>query len=86
MHAKSLQLCLTLCDPMNCNPPGSSVHAISQARLLEWLAVPSSRHEFYINIQIKNTSYLYTDHPLSTSVDMSKHLDSVSFGLCVLKS
>ena len=70
MHAKSLQLCLTLCDPVDCNPPGSSVHAISQARLLEWLAMPSSRHEFYINIQIKNTSYLHTDHPLSTSVPL----------------
>ena len=29
MHVKSLQLCLTLCDPMNCSPPGSSVHGDS---------------------------------------------------------
>ena len=33
------QSCLTLCNPMNCSPPGSSVHRISQARILEWLAV-----------------------------------------------
>ena len=33
--AKSLQSCPTLCDPMGCNPPGSSVHGILQARILE---------------------------------------------------
>ena len=37
------QLCLTLCDPMGCSPPGSSVYGILQARILEWVAVPSSR-------------------------------------------
>ena len=31
------QLCLTLCDPMDCSPPGSSAHGILQARILEWL-------------------------------------------------
>ena len=34
--AKSLQSCPTLCDPMYCSPPGSSVHGIFQARVLEW--------------------------------------------------
>ena len=38
MHAKSLQSCPTLCDPMNCSPPGYSVHGILQARILEWAA------------------------------------------------
>ena len=32
------QSCLTLCDPMDCSPPGSSVHGIFQARVLEWVA------------------------------------------------
>ena len=32
-----------LCDPMGCSPPGSSVHGISQAKILEWAAVPFSR-------------------------------------------
>ena len=36
-------LCLTLCDPMNCSLPGSSVHGISQARIPEWVAIPSSQ-------------------------------------------
>ena len=31
----------TLCDPMDCSPPGSSVHGILQARILEWVAIPS---------------------------------------------
>ena len=35
------QLCLTLCDPMDCSPPGSSVHGVSQARILERLPFPS---------------------------------------------
>ena len=37
------QSCPTLCDPINCSPPGSSAHGILQARILEWVAVPSSR-------------------------------------------
>ena len=40
MHA---QLCPMLCDPMDCSPPGSSVHGIFQARILEWVAIPFSR-------------------------------------------
>ena len=36
------QLHLTLCNPMDCSPPGSSVHGISQARILEWVAIPLS--------------------------------------------
>ena len=43
MHAKSLQSCLTLCDPMDCSPPNSSVCRILQARILEWVAMLSSR-------------------------------------------
>ena len=37
------QSCPTLCDPMDCNLPGSSVHGILQARILEWIAICSSR-------------------------------------------
>ena len=38
VYAKLLQLCLTLCDPVDHSPPGSSVHGILQARILEWIA------------------------------------------------
>ena len=37
------QSCLTLYDSMDCSPPGSSVHGILQARILEWAAISSSR-------------------------------------------
>ena len=43
VHVFITQLCLTLCDPMDCNPPSSSVHGILQARLLKWVAIPFSR-------------------------------------------
>ena len=39
----SAQLSPTLCNPMDYSPPGSSVHGILQARILEWVAMPSSR-------------------------------------------
>ena len=42
LYAKSLQSCPTLCNPVNCSPPGSSVHGIFQPRMLEWVAMPFS--------------------------------------------
>ena len=45
------QSCPTLCDPMDCNPPGSSVHGIFQARVLEWVAISFSiPAEFYTKV------------------------------------
>ena len=38
-----VQSCPTLCDPLDCSPPDSSVHGILQARILEWVAISSSR-------------------------------------------
>ena len=43
MHTKSLQSCLTLCNPMNHSLLGSSVHGILQSRILEWVAMSFSR-------------------------------------------
>ena len=45
-YANSLQSCPTLCDPMDHSPPGSSVHGILQARILEWVAISFSRGIF----------------------------------------
>ena len=47
--------CPPLCDPMDCSPPGSSVHGISQARILEWVAISFSTgifptHELNLNL------------------------------------
>ena len=43
MHPQSFQSCLTLCDPVDCSLPGSSVHGILQARILKWVVISSSR-------------------------------------------
>ena len=44
LHAsKALQSCLSLCNPLDCSPPGSDVHGILQARILEWVTMPSSK-------------------------------------------
>ena len=43
MCVQLLQSCPTLCNLRDCSPPGSSIHGILQARILEWVATPSSR-------------------------------------------
>ena len=53
MNVKVLvtQSCLTLCNPMDCGPPGSFVHGILQVRILEWVARPSSRGSSWHGIE-----------------------------------
>ena len=46
VKVKVAQLCLTLCDPMDCSSPGSSLHGIPQASILEWIAIPFSRGSY----------------------------------------
>ena len=43
VRVKWLQSCPALCDPMDCSPPSFSVHGILQSKILEWVAMPSSR-------------------------------------------
>jgi len=61
MHARSLQSC---CDPMDCNPPGSSVYGILQARILEWVAMSSCRGSSWprdqISISYQKPPYTHT--------------------------
>ena len=52
MRAQSLQSFPILCDPMDYSLPGSSVHGILQTRILEWIAIPSSRESFRPRDQI----------------------------------
>ena len=59
----SAQSCLTLCNPMDCSPPGSSVHGIAQARILEWIAISSSRGSSqprHWNYEFKNCQIIYS--------------------------
>ena len=60
VRAKMLQLCPPLCDPINCIPPGFSVHRILQARILEWVAMPSSRgsSQPWDNTCVPNISFI----------------------------
>ena len=53
--AKSLQLCLTLCDPIDSSPPGSAVPEILQARTLEWVAISFS-NAWKWKVQVKALS------------------------------
>ena len=54
------ELYLTPCDPMDCSPPGSSVHGILQARILEWVAIPFSRGSSHPGIKFTSPA-LQTD-------------------------
>ena len=58
------QSCLTLCDPMDCGPLGSSVHGILQARILEWAACPPPRDLPNPGIKLSSTA-LQADSLLS---------------------
>ena len=48
------QSCLTVSDPMDCSPPGSSFHGIFQARVLEWVATAFSACKYYIHLTSRN--------------------------------
>ena len=57
--AKSPQSCPTLSDPMDCSLPGSSIHGIFQARVLEWVAIAFSvRMAIIKNLQIMLNNYI----------------------------
>ena len=56
--AKSLQSCLTLCDPIDGSPPGSSVPGILQARILEWIAISFSIYIVYLPRSIQTHTYM----------------------------
>ena len=87
MHAKSLQLCPTLRDPMNCSLLGSSVHGILQARILEYVVMPSSR-----GLKSHLLSVLHWQAgslplaPLGKSSFVCKCLPNIARGMLILKS
>ena len=51
------QSCPTLCDPMDCSQPGSSVHGVLQARILEWVAISYSRDASAISMHVSPPSW-----------------------------
>ena len=72
VHAQSLQLCPTVCNPMDCNPQGSSVHGILQARILEWVAMPSSRGSSWPRNQTHVSCIAGILYPLSATWEAQK--------------
>ena len=62
-----LQSCLTLCDPMDCSLPGSSVHGISQARILEWVAISFS-NAWKWKVKVKSLSRVRLSDPMDCSL------------------
>ena len=88
------QSCLSLCDPMDCSPPGSSVHGILQARILERVAMPSFRgssqprieptsptlwaDSFCLNHQGSPRKWEWVTYPFSTGSSWLRHQTWVS--------
>ena len=68
------QSCLTLSDPVDCSLPGSSIHGIFQARVLEWgaIALVSSRDTIFTTVSLKNTCQL-----LQSNSEMSQVLSTL---------
>ena len=56
-ESEVIQSCLTLGDPMDCSPPGSSVHGISQARVPEWVAIAFSNNVISIHFASLKITY-----------------------------
>ena len=77
------QPCPTLCHPMDYSPPGSSVHGLLQGRILEWVAMPSSRGSFLT--QGSNPHPLYLWHWQADSLPLS-HLESPAGGNDILET
>ena len=71
------QTCPTLCDPMDCSPPGSSVHGIFQARVVEWVAIAFSDSLFYSPRNSLSPQTFNTTLPSSLIADMTLLLISL---------
>ena len=71
--AKSLQLCPTLCDPIDGSPPGSSVCGILQARILEWVAI-----SFSITHSYDSVNWLLVKQPEENHTYVKKYTSQMS--------
>ena len=79
MYVQVGQSCLTLCDAMDCRPPGSFVHGIFQARILEWVAIPFS------SLRIESFKYTKWVTPRSTVQHIAYSLQNyMIYSLCLL--
>ena len=84
MSVKSLQWCRTLCDPVDYSLPGFSVHRIFQARILEWVAMPSSRGSSQLRDRTQSSHIAGGFLGKNTQNDKDPH--SVQFSHSVISS
>ena len=81
------QSCPTLCDPMDCSPPGSSFHRIFQAKILEWVAISSSRgsspRRDRTRVSCLADVFFTTESPGKPVIYLHICIISVSLYLCV---
>ena len=77
------QLCLTLCDPMDCGLPGTYVHGILQTRILQWVDIPFSRGSFLALQADSSPSELQESPSKSYPGTLSQTLVLLSMQLCV---
>ena len=83
VHAKSLQLCLILCEPMDYSPPDSFVYEILQARILEWVAgLPRYLNDKDSTYQCRRCRF----HPRVGKIPWSRKLGSYTFHHLPLRS
>ena len=86
MHAKSFQSCPILYDPTDCSLLGSSVHRILQARILEWVAMPSSKDHIHCMIHLKVRILEWVAMPSSKDhIHCMIHLKVISNGHALKK-
>ena len=72
--AKLLQSCLTLCDPIDSSPPGSSIHGILQARVLEWGAI-ASESVSHKNINYQSSKYYLKVYSENRKIKIMKQIN-----------
>ena len=89
MKSKSevAQSCATLCDPMDCSPPGSSVHGIFQARVLDWVAISFSRVSSQTRDQTRVSCVVgrrFTIPQISKRQAYHLHFNTVQNIICVI--
>ena len=70
-ESEAAQSCLTLSDPMDCSIPGSSVHGIFQARVLEWGAIAFRDSQIYISFIYSFNKYLLVAYYVSAKINLS---------------